>query len=523
MLKLLKNFTIKKFLKLLPFTLLFLPFILSPISYAVQKGLKYEIINELFDSGGGRSTGTIYELHNATGGEPFQGKRNGSSSLYQLLEGHSYKDITLPEVQPFNWWRPDPNNPATVFVVRTSWKALDDNWNEFDTGIENPNGYDVDFAVSETDVDPNTIATWYNLYPRSSYNPAILEGADNVFGSITIENSGAILVVTPYNADLHIDTITGNLGIPLQSYFYFRMRALDESGNVASPVTSDTRFGNLWFQGVDGEVYATDNLISNISSFVGPTNPYFPAEAFLVSDSGSDFHKGGIVFSSNTSPSTGYGKSSERGIFNSDDIGWNVSTYGEAMSAPNYNWFLKNLEDVELVSVPDSNGDGVYNTSELLPCILIQSTNGLGKRFLTGGNLNIDASLNSIKNNHVVIFVDGNLTFSVDPQIDPSTSIVFIVSGEVIFNNSVTSVKALIIADGIIHTANTDVNTAALKVNGSLISGNDIDLKRKLGSQEKDLSQPSEQVQLDPMVYFSLGLNKETLGVSKVIWQEISE
>ena len=85
-----------------------------------------------------------------------------------------------------------------------------------------------------------------------------MDPADLAFGSSA---------TTTKNID--IEEIVSALGAPfdVSDTFIFRLRALDRSGNVVEDSDTSEQFGQLWFQGVDGEVYAKNSLSSEISSF----------------------------------------------------------------------------------------------------------------------------------------------------------------------------------------------------------------------------------------------------------------
>jgi len=288
------------------------------VSYANLTGTTYEIEDELFDNGGGTSTGATYKLENSSLGQFVQGKFTGAT--YDDLAGHCYKDVTIPVCSGMNFYLPDPNN---VYEVMVNWGATDQNYNEFDTGMY---GYDVDYSV---------------------------DGGPTVQFSPTVINT--------YSTDTQkILDISSN---PTGTY-NFVVKALDKVGNVnvlcgMSPVN----FGSLWFQGVDGNVHADNDLVCDISSF--STDGYIDFDS-----SGAGGLRGGI-------PSSGgiidpeWGEYSSRGT--SD--GWNVSpnyTITET-NHYSYDWFYSNLNGQEATLVPDG-GDGIVNAAELINAINSSTT-----------------------------------------------------------------------------------------------------------------------------------------------------
>ncbi|KKP69963.1 hypothetical protein A2X44_01995 [candidate division CPR3 bacterium GWF2_35_18] len=286
--------------------------LISPtLSYAKLTGTTYEIEDELFDNGGGMSTGTAYQLDNSSISQWVQGKFTGGS--YDALVGHCYKDVTLPVCSGMSFYLPDPNN---ILLVRVNWGATDQNNNEFDTGVY---GYDVDYRIDG--------GAWTNLYPT----------VNNAYGA----NTSADLVINP------------------TSTYTFRVWALDNVGNVNVLCGMDSvQFGALWFQGVDGYVRAENNLVCDISSF--STDGYVDFDS-----SGAGGLKGGIP-SAGGNIDQGYGDFSSRG----NNEGWNVSPNYLIAETNHYNyaWFYSNLNGQEAALVPDG-GDGTVNATELINAI----------------------------------------------------------------------------------------------------------------------------------------------------------
>ncbi|MBI2021297.1 hypothetical protein HYS93_00225 [Candidatus Daviesbacteria bacterium] len=97
---------------------------------------------------------------------------------------------------------------------------------------------------------------------------------------------------------------------------------------------------------------------------------------------------------------------------------------------------------------------------------------------IKSGNLTISNTITSTFNQPLVIFVDGNLTFSANytyGQNNKDQGTVFVVQGDVNIDPAITQIDGFIIANGVIRTAgatctNSSVSAQALTINGSLAS-----------------------------------------------------
>ena len=130
-----------------------------------------------------------------------------------------------------------------------------------------------------------------------------------------------------------------------------------------------------------------------------------------------------------------------------------------------------------------------------------------------------------LENKNVIIFVNGDITFSSNPVVHSSSNLSFISNGDVTINNAVTQIdNSLIFTDGNLVTASASTNANQLLVDGSLISKGILNLSRKRDiSIQENLSSPTEKVTLNPDAYFTLGLNENLLGIPRVIWEEVTE
>lgn len=423
------------------------------------------------------------------------------SSPYNLLSGHAYKDITYPEGQISNPWKIDPT--GNEFEIEISWNGSDDNYFEFDTDLEDGGYFDVDFNVND--------GAWWNLNPNGTglLDSAALTPADDEFGFDTSEI-------------FDILTITDKLGLEITDPFDFRLRVLDNSGNVEEFIAENIRFGSLWFQGSDGEIYAKGNIFSPISSFV-------EAEEAFIDKSSLAGKNGGIVMAEDYGSLTvtvdaGFGNISDRGT----NPGWNVH-YSESQGMRNvysYDYFFTKLYDETVVEI--NTGNPIVTVSDL------GAITSSGKYWISNANLDIDDSLGTLfANKNLVIFVEGDLVFSEPPEIPDTGNVVFIVGGEVsiVFESNESNVdilRASIFANGFIQTAPSAIQTNgnALQVEGNLISideTNGVSLIRTLTPTEYNLSNPTEKVTLNPDLYFELGLDLDLLGIPRVTWEEITD
>lgn len=152
----------------------------------------------------------------------------------------------------------------------------------------------------------------------------------------------------------------------------------------------------------------------------------------------------------------------------------------------------------------------------------IPLTTGTDHLYHLTGDLTIDGNISGGGSQVGVIFVDGNVYVNV--QVDPTAGLVFVVKGDIIINPLVTTVNAVLISQGIIHTAGAGCNTntipaSALTINGSLISLNTIlNIPIKFCRTLADNSLPAEKIINQPKYLVIL---RNLLSDTYQKWSEI--
>lgn len=132
-------------------------------------------------------------------------------------------------------------------------------------------------------------------------------------------------------------------------------------------------------------------------------------------------------------------------------------------------------------------------------------------------------SCNPAKKDAIVIFVDnagvGKNKMLLNPsskKVDLNCPTVFIASGEIWIDASVTSVKAILVADGTILDSS---GNSKLTVNGAIIgalTGGSVGLYRDLGAANQ--TQPAEDITLDPSYFWYLS---SKIGKTKSTFMEV--
>jgi len=178
---------------------------------------------------------------------------------------------------------------------------------------------------------------------------------------------------------------------------------------------------------------------------------------------------------------------------------WYISYESESIEKQDYEWWKLNFPPA--ASLPEGN---------------IPSESG---RYEVGSDFTLNSSslndFDEVENATVVVFVDGHLIVDVDYTLTNTSALIFIVSGDVIIDDSRDEVEGFFIVDGIFQSqeGNSD-----LVVKGGVLA-NSFELLRSLPGNQNE-GNPSELFNFDPK-YLVLG--SDLLGVlGSLKWREVS-
>ena len=182
----------------------------------------------------------------------------------------------------------------------------------------------------------------------------------------------------------------------------------------------------------------------------------------------------------------------------STETGWIISDYN-VVDVPSY---------AELLSQ--------FPTSTALPSGKLPTTSG---RYLVNSSFTVSSS--TIPSNYgnynfsAVIFVNGNLTVNADLNTSNLTSMLFIISGDVLVDKDVQNIRGNFVTDGEFDTSYNGNKGRQLNIYGS-IEANVVSFNRSLGNDAD--TTPSEQVIFQPVGL--LGLTS-VMGNTSIGWKEV--
>ena len=128
--------------------------------------------------------------------------------------------------------------------------------------------------------------------------------------------------------------------------------------------------------------------------------------------------------------------------------------------------------------------------------------------------------------NPVIYFIEGNLRIEKNLIMDPEDTLIFIVSGDITVNTTVTRIDGIYIAGGTFHSTDSSGDVGAqLEVNGAIYATN-VNLNRVLGGSlcpSGDLCDnqktAAEKIVYDPKYLIALN---SLLGSPGVSWKEVA-
>lgn len=244
-------------------------------------------------------------------------------------------------------------------------------------------------------------------------------------------------------------------------------------GPTPTPTPPPPPATNSWFQTVDGDVHANDEILPQLPD---------AADFSLASTNGAS----GII---------SYGHNFDRRAGRASADGWLVkSTY--AGRRYDYSYFDTNLE-------PDQSFVGDQRLSGLnLPS---------GRIFKIDADLIVDSDLAAdlgVK----VFLVSGRVQIETDLQSADSLA-VFISNGDIEVAPDVHQIKAVLISSGRVKTGKV-TEDETLVIQGYSVSWDDFRLER----ERQDNNLPAEKFIFDPEIFFQLA---PVLGKPRYTWIEV--
>jgi len=203
-----------------------------------------------------------------------------------------------------------------------------------------------------------------------------------------------------------------------------------------------------WFQGTVGNIHTEGDLNGNV-----PPGNYISAVDIAVGDSGLVTYNGLVVNIGNGSES---------------DADWDFQeSYSGTINTYNYSYFKSKIID----------------QSEFLDNTLSSSNRpGTDGAYFHNGDLTTESPQFAIPaNRNLVFLVDGNLNIDGRLEVNNSSFLAFIVSGDIIISSSLSGsfnnpdIQAVLIADGQIQTGNS---ANRLFMQGVFVSWAGFDLQR---------------------------------------------
>jgi len=132
---------------------------------------------------------------------------------------------------------------------------------------------------------------------------------------------------------------------------------------------------------------------------------------------------------------------------------------------------------------------------------------------------NVPGGLSTAQNRAIVVFVFGDLFIDTNVQLHQSSSVVWIVSGDIGIRASVTRADGIYISNGAFDSAYNGNGDDQLTINGLIVSNNGITLSRSLKNND-NLSQSSERILFTPSIFTNTALNNLMKINSKLTWKE---
>ncbi len=228
-----------------------------------------------------------------------------------------------------------------------------------------------------------------------------------------------------------------------------------------------------------------------------------------IKTSGGDVHANGEInmMTTGADPSASFIVSSTQfPITNfSSNKGWLVTPYSQIFR-PDYNTWFGQLHPAQTLpggKLPQSNGIGVYLVDS--PIFPITST----------------TKPSATAKFTAIVFVNGDLYVDTSFSLNPSSSLIFVVKGDVKVSSGVESMAGIYLADGKINTSYDKIGKDSLTVDGSLITGDGFDFSRSLGRTENMIN-PAEIIRFNPYYLINRDLINLLAGEVKYGWREVA-
>lgn len=406
---------------------------------------------------------------------------------------------TYPVTTIHHWLDSDPptissNNPATRTLVVQGTHTLNYFATDSNNQIEATRsfGYKIDlvapapwtnFTLTQSGNNHTFIITVNIADKTSGLNPATAEFQYSVDDGTTW---GYYENLDKCNGTFYTDqwkaasvapntpgTSTGVITIPKTDYCnsdwattkYIRIRVKDMAGLLS---TRQYALMSPWLKTTGGDVYSASNIDMLIEQ--GTT-------------------VGGAVI---TATDTQNNMTSAQG--------WSVTNYPMTVQGYYSPFITKFGDNTTALPATFPTTSGVYTTNSL-------------------SLSSVPNSLSTAKNKAIIVFVNGDLFLDTNVQLDPSSTIMWIVSGDAGIKRTRTRADGLYFVDGEFNSAYDGNSNDQLTINGLIAANNGIILSRSLNGND-NLTKPSEMIYFTPSVFINPQLMKLMKLSTGITWKE---
>jgi hypothetical protein len=346
-------------------------------------------------------------------------------------------------------------------------------WNGFtltNTGNSHTFSISVNVADKTSGLDPSTASFQYSVDDGSTWGYySNLTQCNSTWNN----NQWRAATVAPNTPG----SLTGQINIPSTDYCnsnwsqtkYIRIKIKDMAGLES---TKQYALMSPWLQTTGGDVYSKSRIDMLTENGPGAT---------------------GIVMTASDTINNMTSTSS-----------WNVKNYSVA-SQPFYSTFYNKFGSLAATlpnSMPTTLTSSVYETDDLV---------------IAGSY--IPPALQNAQNLGIIVFVNGDLFIDTNIQLHPSSSIIWIVSGNIGIRSSVTRADGIYFADGEFDSSYNGNSNSQLLINGSIASTTGMILSRSL-SNTNNLTIPAERIVFNPSIFLNQNLINLMKINSDLTWKE---
>lgn len=189
------------------------------------------------------------------------------------------------------------------------------------------------------------------------------------------------------------------------------------------------------------------------------------------------------------------------------------------------NWYVPNYANKANLSLVNyATLDAKYGaTAQSLPSGQLPKTTGVYK---VNGNFTVSSTVipsnySTTQNFGTIILINGTLTINTNITTDPTAAVVFVVSGGINIDKSVTDLSGVYIATGLIDSSYNGNSNTQLQVKGGMYAQGGFDFARTLGTTTNKTT-PAELITWQPQMLLNVNLISLLTGNKRYDWREVA-